>query len=48
VFFNTRSAIPLEAWQEKGLEVLLVGGTLGFLVRTVALLLRFLGPRPRS
>jgi demethylmenaquinone methyltransferase / 2-methoxy-6-polyprenyl-1,4-benzoquinol methylase len=46
-FFNERSRLPLEPWQERGLEVLLLGGTAGFLLRSIALTLRAFGPRPR-
>jgi demethylmenaquinone methyltransferase/2-methoxy-6-polyprenyl-1,4-benzoquinol methylase len=47
VYFNSRASLPLDPWQEKGLEVLLVGGALAFAARTVLLLLRFAGPRDR-
>jgi hypothetical protein len=46
-FFNIRSDLPLPAWQEKGLEVMLVTGTVGFLVRTLILVARLMDPRMR-
>jgi demethylmenaquinone methyltransferase / 2-methoxy-6-polyprenyl-1,4-benzoquinol methylase len=47
-YYNMRADLPLEPWQHKGLEVLLVGGTLGWLVRSVLLALRARGRRPRG
>ncbi len=46
-FFKARPSLPLERWQEKGLELLLVGGTAGFLLRTLVLVGRSMAPRPR-
>lgn len=47
-YFKLRPDLPLEPWQDKGLELLLVGGTLAWLVRTVLLTLRARGRRPRG
>ncbi len=46
-YFNSRSTLPLSPWYDKGLEILLIGGTVGFLVRTLTLIGRASGPRPR-
>ncbi len=42
-----RPALHLEPWQEHGLWALILLGMVGFGVRTLALLLRLLGPPPR-
>lgn len=47
VFANSAGDLPLAPWQRGGLGWLLVGGTAAFAIRTVILLGRFLGPRPR-
>lgn len=41
-----RPAIHLEPWQARGIWLLIVGGLLGFTLRTLVLLLRLLGPAP--
>ena len=41
-----RPALDLEPWQDRGLWLLLIAGLVVFLLRTVGLLLRLLGPRP--
>lgn len=47
LFANSRADLPLGGSQRRLAEVLLVGGVILFALRTVQLLLRFLGPRQR-
>jgi hypothetical protein len=47
VFLNMNAKLPLQPWQRRGLLLLLIGGCLGFGVRTGLLATRWLGPPRR-
>jgi demethylmenaquinone methyltransferase / 2-methoxy-6-polyprenyl-1,4-benzoquinol methylase len=48
VFINSGPDLPLDAWQRRLAWWLLVGGSVAFAIRTLALLLRLRGPAPRG
>ncbi len=48
VWIKWRPLLRLEPWQERGLWFLILFGLAGFALRTLALLLRLLGPPPRA
>ncbi len=47
-FWRIAPSLPIEGWQRRGMDVVLVAGIVGFCIRSIVLLARLFGAPPRS